>query len=514
MADDLVSKRNAKAPVWQYFGFKPNAKREPENVNEAICKLCLTKVAASGGNTTNLYTHLQAHHKNEAAKLGNAVKNRPQKPDEQVQPSISDAFKRCTKYKRDSVRWNKCTDAVTKYLCKEMVSFNTVEKQSFKDLVTTLDSQYELPGRTYFSKTAVPRAYNRIRGHNLNLALSNTIEKTEKARTDRALSVCRTINGMFSHSWKRRRELQKAQVHLGLPEHSLVTDCATRWGSKQKMIDRMLEQRTAINRVLAEDRKVNVSITWQDEDVLQSLNKALKPVSEFTDILSGENYVTASSLLPVLRLIKEDTLAPSDDDSQLTANLKAGIVSILDEKYKALPEASQQLMRKTTFLDPRYKGDYDSNVEEIKKMIEEEAVILGRKAQSVHSMREEGEQNEEADIVVDPQPKRKKTLASLLKRKSDTVTVNLTIPEMVVSEISTYAQESPIHAEQDPLAWWKENQSRFPLLAKVAKKYLCVCATSCASERVFSTMGNIVSPTRSHLKPEMVNMLGFLAKNM
>lgn len=247
---------------------------------------------------------------------------------------------------------------------------------------------------------------------------------------------------------------------------------------------------------------------------MQSLNKALKPVSEFTDILSGENYVTASSLLPVLRLIKEDTLAPSDDDSQLTANLKAGIMSILDEKYKALPEASQQLMRKTTFLDPRYKGDYDSNVEEIKKMIEEEAVILGRKAQSVHSMREEGEQNEEADIVVDPQPKRKKTLASLLKRKADTVTVNLTIPEMVVSEISTYAQESPIHAEQDSLAWWKENQSRFPLLAKVAKKYLCVCATSCASERVFSTMGNIVSPTRSHLKPEMVNMLGFLAKNM
>ncbi len=122
------------------------------------------------------------------------------------------------------------------------------------------------------------------------------------------------------------------------------------------MIDRMLEQRTAINRVLADDRKANVSITWQDEDVLQSLNKALKPVSEFTDILSGENYVTASSLLPVLRLIKEDTLAPSDEDRQLTANLKAGIISILDEKYGALPEASRQLMRKATFLDPALPG--------------------------------------------------------------------------------------------------------------------------------------------------------------
>ncbi len=279
------------------------------------------------------------------------------------------------------------------------------------------------------------------------------------------------------------------------------------------MIDKMLEQRTAVNRVLADDRKANVSITWQDEDVLQSLNKALKPLSEFTDILSGENYVTASSLLPVLRLIKEDTLAPSDEDGQLTANLKAGIISILDEKYGALPEASRQLMQKATFLDPRYRGDYDPNVEETKKMIEEEAVILGRRAQSAQPARDGGETEEET-TGVEPQVKRKKTLASLLKRKAGTATANLTIPEKVVTELATYAQDSPINTEQDPLVWWKDNESRFPLLAKVAKKYLCMCATSCASERVFSTMGKIVTPTRSHLKPEMVNMLSFLAKNM
>ncbi len=215
----------------------------------------------------------------------------------------------------------------------------------------------------------------------------------------------------------------------------------------------------------------------------------------------------------MLRLIKEDTLAPSDEDRQLTANLKAGIISILDEKYGALPEASRQLKRKATFLDPRYRGDYDPNVEETKKMIEEEAVILGRRAQSAQLAREGGETEEET-TGVEPQVKRKKTLASLLKRKAGTATANLTIPEKVVTELATYAQDSPINTEQDPLVWWKDNESRFPLLAKVAKKYLCVCATSFASERVFSTMGNIVTPTRSHLKPEMVNMLSFLAKNM
>ncbi|KAK0146818.1 hypothetical protein N1851_013837 [Merluccius polli] len=72
-------------------------------------------------------------------------------------------------------------------------------------------------------------------------------------------------------------------------------------------------QRQAIKLVVADDCKANVSLTWQDKDVLQSVNKVLKPVGKFTDILSSENYVTALSLLPVLHLIKEDTLAPSDE---------------------------------------------------------------------------------------------------------------------------------------------------------------------------------------------------------
>lgn len=59
----------------------------------------------------------------------------------------------------------------------------------------------------------------------------------------------------------------------------------------------MLEQEQAIKRVFAQDKSrcPLPQLTWQDISVLESVNNALKPVADFTDILSGENYVTVSS---------------------------------------------------------------------------------------------------------------------------------------------------------------------------------------------------------------------------
>ncbi|EZA46507.1 Zinc finger BED domain-containing protein [Ooceraea biroi] len=51
----------------------------------------------------------------------------------------------------------------------------------------------------------------------------------------------------------------------------------------------------------------------------------------------------------------------------------------------------------------------------------------------------------------------------------------------------------------DPLEWWKSHENRFPLVAQLAKKYLSIPATSVASERTFSTAGNIVTAKRSCL---------------
>ncbi|CAM4685940.1 unnamed protein product [Leuciscus chuanchicus] len=177
---------------------------------------------------------------------------------------------------------------------------------------------------------------------------------------NRATGICRKIVGHFSHSWKKRVALREAQRELDLPEHAMVTDCSTRWGSTQKMIGRVLEQKSALSKVLSTDRKVRHLLpSWQDLEVLESVNKALSPLQDFTDALSGERYVSISCVKPTLHLLNTSVLAEDEADTDLTKSLKSKILSYLNNKY----EGTQDLLNFTTFLDPRFQTQYISEEE-------------------------------------------------------------------------------------------------------------------------------------------------------
>ncbi len=45
-----------------------------------------------------------------------------------------------------------------------------------------------------------------------------------------------------------------------------------------------------------------------------------------------------------------------------------------------------------------------------------------------------------------------------------------------------------ISAEEDPLTWWRTHETTLPHLVQFAKKYLCISASSSASECVFSAL--------------------------
>ena len=81
-------------------------------------------------------------------------------------------------------------------------------------------------------------------------------------------------------------------------------------------------------------------------------------------------------------------------------------------------------------------------------------------------------------------------------------------------EVRRYFEEINIDRKEDPLTWWKVNQSRFPKLQMIAKKYLCIPGSSVPSERLFSKAGELVSEKRNRIKPKNIDMMLFLNNNL
>ncbi|XP_013876005.1 zinc finger BED domain-containing protein 1 [Austrofundulus limnaeus] len=198
-------------------------------------------------------------------------------------------------------------------------------------------------------------------GHRLHLAIGHGMDD---ARVTRAISLCKKVVSSFSYSWKKRRDLAEVQIQLGLPSHQLITETATRWGSRLLMIDRVLEQERALSKVLSADMKTRPLVpTWQDIEVLEAVQKALKPLQDFTDALSGEDYVTLSYVRPVLHLIRpvlhllnKSLLAPAEGESALCKSIKTSIVEYLNNKFADPP--TSDLLDTASFVDPRFKAKY------------------------------------------------------------------------------------------------------------------------------------------------------------
>ncbi|KAJ8012541.1 hypothetical protein DPEC_G00043890 [Dallia pectoralis] len=223
---------------------------------------------------------------------------------------------------------------------------------------------------------------------------------------------------------------------------------------------------------------------------------------EFTDALSGEEYVTISFVKPVLHILNSRVLAEEEVDVELTKTIKNSILTYLKGKYS--DPITEELLDTASFVDPRFKTTYISghHVATIKEKVKTEMVsAVCRESTS------ESTQSSTSSSEV------KKSKRSIGSEATPSTVPTFSLQQTLEAELSSYL--SPVlDSEENPLEWWGKHHVHFPNLSKVAKKYLSIPATSSPSERVFSSGGNIVTCLRSCLKPEKVNMLVFLSKNL
>jgi len=163
---ELHKKPGSKSQVWNYFGLE---KKDGEFLKEtAVCRTCYRNVATKNGNTSNLIAHLRTTHSN----LHSEVKAAMKESQIAIGSSSSSSRKRSAdqlslpevqRYERKGKKWKELTDAVMFYIAKDCLPLYTVEKPGFKNLMAKFDSRYELPSRSYFSRTALPELYTDIR---------------------------------------------------------------------------------------------------------------------------------------------------------------------------------------------------------------------------------------------------------------------------------------------------------------------------------------------------------------
>lgn len=368
--------------------------------------------------------------------------------------------------------------------------------------------------------TELPLTWMSCFGHNLNLSIGKALKID---RVDAAIRACRGVVQGFSHSWKRKRELTKKQAEMNLPQHSLIHDVVTRWGSTHAMVSRFVEQHNAVSATLMAERSTrHLVLRASYISTLEDTCKVLEPLSLFTDSLAGETHITISALKPVLQHLTEYILKEEDDDSELVKKMKGLIRNDLQERYSR--ENVERTMSVACYLDPRFKTSFVEEASSIVTTIKREILM------SIEASAEQDDAPTAAareETVAPPAPTENTTaprgLHSLLKtitmrrqqeKKQATQDQGSTEEEAVSNEVAHYMAIPTIDSNRDPLQWWKVQEEDMPRMAKLAKKILCIPATSVASERVFSASGHIQSPFRSNLKPEKLNMLVFLHKNL
>lgn len=84
----------------------------------------------------------------------------------------------------------------------------------------------------------------------------------------------------------------------------------------------------------------------------------------------------------------------------------------------------------------------------------------------------------------------------------------------IEKEIDTYlGMKSQRKSAANILQFWATYRGELPQLSTLARKFLAVPATSLLSEQYFSHTGDVQTPRRNRLSPDMVRMLSYLHLN-
>ena len=384
-------------------------------------------------------------------------------------------------------------------------------------------------------------------GHTINLVVKKALSANAVSRI---VGRGRSLVSYFHKSPLATGFLQQKQKLIlpkELQDHKLINDVPTRWNSTYGMLKRLTEQMPALH-ALAMDQTLKIKnikpllYDFEDQKMVEQLTAVLEPFETATTLLSGEETPTLSLVVPTLAKIKKTLKQMEDEEGRKTAHMERSIIEDLEIRTKK----DMEIYKIASYLDPRTKElpfmPFCEKMATHQQVMELMQSIVQAEEDSCDQIKQEPgleqeandntpdlpmldevaaikqEDEDQKNLEQDEEPTQPRKKAKFSEDWLDDVMITGEQPavskiDAIRLEMDRYLAEASIQLKDDPLQWWKQRESIFPNVAKFAKKYLAIPASSVPSERIFSLAGNIVSRRRATLKPDNVDMLVFLKKN-
>ena len=332
----------------------------------------------------------------------------------------------------------------------------------------------------------------------------------------------RKVATKHNKSCNFRYSVEKEQAKAEIKERPIIQDVENRWGSTKVSGESFLNHKDdsnkpkfanfeAINSALralkpkskADKEALQKLIFSLDEmQVVENLTEFLTKLDIYSTNLGGNFFVTSSVVIPTIKSI-ENLLQPSMNDPYYMADLKRIMREDIKERVKI--NVNFPMMIKASALDPRFKKlkfiPSDSRDIVYKSLKTEADLLLGRTSRATT---DEGvEENTDSTVS-------KKRKVEVNYNESDSEEDDN--EDEVSKEIARYrSEEVDPDKIEDPLKdFWQKNESKYPILSRLAKKLLCIPATSVEAERRFSDMGLLLTKRRLCMTGAHVDMCLFL----
>lgn len=190
--------------------------------------------------------------------------------------------------------------------------------------------------------------------HSLNLAAQRALKLPAVSRL---LGRVRHIVAHFRRSPTAAQVLKEKQQCLGIADHKLSTDVATRWNSSCDMLERFLEQQPAIcAALLSKEVRKDAKDLWtlNDADItaVEHVVKALSPLKIATKAMSDAKTPTLSVIAPLQAQLCQDAHVHLNDPP-IVSDIKNAVSTDLGKRYGG---KEKPFLCMAVALDPRFKA--------------------------------------------------------------------------------------------------------------------------------------------------------------